>query len=79
MEKIIFGIKSYRSHLKDLLLIVIFHDQGHLPDREWEEKFFTYFKACQCQPRMLFVKSILPSDLPPVPKAGAGGAAIPIY
>lgn len=38
MEKFIFGIKSYRSYLKDLLLIVILHDQGHLPDREWEER-----------------------------------------
>lgn len=28
---------------------------------------------------MFFVKSILPSDLPPTPKAGAQGAAIPIY
>lgn len=38
MEKIIFGIKSYKSYLKDLLLIVILHDQGHLPDREWEDR-----------------------------------------
>lgn len=33
-KKSVFEIRTCKSYLKDLLLVVILYDQGHLPDRE---------------------------------------------
>jgi len=61
-EKNIFGIQSCRSYLKDLLLIVILHDQGHLPDKEWEDINSSFILKLVNDNQELSIKSILPSD-----------------